>query len=89
MRFVSLAVFSQIDDMFSHHFAHHIGIAWSSKPIAWCLNPLPRTFEGIAEKIYGHGVERGVRRKGSEVLSHDVLSVQAGVLLVSQPPTPD
>jgi hypothetical protein len=27
---VSLAVLSQIEDMFGHHFAHHVGVAWSS-----------------------------------------------------------
>ena len=31
---VSLAVLGLIEDMFGHHFAHHVGIARSSQPIA-------------------------------------------------------
>ena len=73
---VALTVLSQIKDMFGHHFAHSIGIGRSSKPIARCLNLLPRIFEGIAEKII-----YGLCHNGRQ-LTHQVKASNSGASLV-------
>src|ERR1700744_6021027 len=85
--FVTLAMFSQIDDMFSHHFAHRVSIARSSQPIARCLYPLPCPFEGVAEKICCHGVERSIAGKEFATLNHGLLSIRIEAPLASLSPT--